>query len=72
MAITSKSTLKEVLADDRAVALVNEYIPGFMDMSDQFGPALGMKMSTLLKFPTVGIPKEKVKELSDKLDSLDA
>lgn len=72
MAITSKSTLKEIIADERAVALIDSYIPGFMDMSDQFGPALGMKMTTLLKFPTVGITKDQVKELTEKLDALDA
>ena len=28
MAITSKSTLRDVLADPRAVAVIEEYVPG--------------------------------------------
>ena len=31
MAITSKSTLRDVLADPRAVAVIEEYVPGFVE-----------------------------------------
>jgi hypothetical protein len=71
MAITSKSTLAEVLEDERAVAIIDEYIPGFVS-NPELGPVKGMKMKTLLKFPQVGLPKETVKEIIDRLDALDA
>ena len=70
MAITSKSSLKDVLTDERAVAIIDEYIPGFMDKSAEFGPVMGMKISSLLKFPQVGLDRATVKELCAKLDAL--
>ena len=43
MAITSKSTLRDVLADPRAVAVIEEYVPGFVEeKADLLGPVLGM------------------------------
>ena len=52
MAITSKSTLRDVLADPRAVAVIEEYVPGFVEeKADLLGPVLGMKINMLLKFP---------------------
>lgn len=70
MAITSKSSLKDVLTDERAVAIIDEYIPGFMDKSAEFGPVMGMKIGALLKFPQVGLDRATVKELCAKLDAL--
>lgn len=73
MAITSKSTLRDVLADPRAVAIIEEYVPGFVEeKADMLGPVLGMKISMLLKFPQAGFKKEDVKDICDKLDALDA
>lgn len=72
MAINSKSSLKDVIADERAVAVINEYCPGFMDRASEFGPVMGMKISSLLKFPQVGLDRATVKELCAKLDELDA
>lgn len=71
MAITSKSKLREILADERAVAIVSEYIPDFVS-NPELGPVAGMKMKTLLSFPQVDLPKETVKEICDRLDALDA
>jgi hypothetical protein len=71
MAISSKSKLREVLEDERAVAIIDEYIPGFVN-NPELGPVAGMKMKTLLKFPQVGLPKETVNEIIARLDALDA
>ena len=71
MAITSKSTLAEVLEDERAVAIIDEYIPGFVS-TPELGPVKGMKMKTLLKFPQTGLDKETVKAIIERLDALDA
>ena len=47
MAITSKSTLRDVLADPRAVAVIEEYVPGFVEeKADLLGPVLGMKIGS--------------------------
>lgn len=71
MAINSKSSLKEVINDERAVAIINEYVPGFMDRAEEMGPVMGMKLSSLLKFPQVGMDRATVKELCAKIDALD-
>ncbi|MCR4669283.1 MAG: hypothetical protein K5774_07970 [Clostridia bacterium] len=72
MAISSKSSLRDVIADERAVAIIDKYIPGFMEKSAQFGPVMGMKIGMLLRFPQVGLPKDQVQGLLDELDALDA
>ena len=72
MAISSKSSLRDVLADERACAIIDKYIPGFMEKSDQFGPVMGMKIGMLLRFPQVGLPKDQVAGLIAELDALDA
>lgn len=71
MAVNSKSKLKEVLDDERAVAIIDKYIPGFMEKSAQFGPVMGMKFNMLLRFPQVGLDKDTVKALCAEIDKLD-
>jgi len=38
MAISSKSKLSEILEDERAVAIIDEYIPGFIS-NPELGPS---------------------------------
>lgn len=71
MAISSKSKLREILEDERAVAIIDEYIPGFVN-NPELGPVAGMKMRVLLKFPQVDLTKEQVAEIIERLDALDA
>ena len=71
MAISSKSKLREILEDERAVAIIDEYIPGFVN-NPELGPVAGMKMRVLLKFPQVDLTKEQVAEIIQRLDALDA
>lgn len=62
MAITSKSTLRDVLADPRAVAVIEEYVPGFVEeKADLLGPVLGMKINMLLKFPQAGFKRKMLR-----------
>lgn len=73
MAINSQSKLREILDDPRAVAIIEEYKPGFVtDNAASMGPCMGMKIGMLLKFPQVGLPKESVQDIIDRLDALDA
>ena len=71
MAISSKSKLREILEDESAVAIIDEYIPGFVS-NPELGPVAGMKMRVLLKFPQVDLTKEQVAEIIERLDALDA
>ena len=70
MAITSKSPLKDVLQSEEACAIIEEYFPNFKENSAEFGPVMGMKIGSLLKFPQVGLERSAVKELCAKLDAL--
>ena len=60
MAITSKSSLKDVLQSEEACKIIDEYIPGFMERSAEFGPVMGMKIGSILKFPQVGLERSAV------------
>ena len=71
MAITSKSKLRDILKDPRAVAIIEEYKPGFTDNPD-LGPVMGMRMTLLLNFPQSDFSPEAKKEIIEKLDALDA
>ena len=72
MAINSNSKLREVIADPRAVEIIEKYVPGFMNDAGRMGPCMGMKFGMLVKFPQVGITKEQQKNRCDELDALDA
>ena len=73
MAITSKSTLRDVLKDPRAVAIIEEYVPGFVEeKADLLGPVLGMKLNMLLKFPQAVFKKEDIAAICERMDALDA
>ena len=72
MAITSKSKLKEILADPRAVAIIEEYKPGFATNNPQLGPVMGMRLNLLLKFPQSGFSDAVQKAIIERLDALDA
>lgn len=67
----SKSKLREILEDERACAIIEEYKPGFLDSPD-LAPVAGMKIKALIKFPQAGLTRGQQKEICDRLDALDA
>lgn len=71
MAVNSKSKLREVLADPRAAAIIEEYKPGFSS-DPQLGPVMGMRMNLLLKFPQTGFSEDQIRDITGRLDALDA
>jgi hypothetical protein len=71
MAVNSKSKLKEILADPRAAAIIEEYKPGFAS-DPQLGPVMGMRMNLLLNFPQTGFSEDDKQAIIAKLDALDA
>ena len=73
MAINRNSKLRDVLQVPEAVAVIEEFFPGFVEeKASQLGPVMGMKIGMLLKFPQVGLPKESVEKILAGLDALGA
>ena len=72
MAINANSKLRDIIADERAVAIIDEFVPGFMNNTAEMGPCMGMKFSMLIKFPQSGVSKEDQAKLIEKLNALDA
>jgi hypothetical protein len=73
MATNRNSKLRDILQDPRAVAIIEQKFPGFVEnKASQMGPVMGMKIGMLLKFPQVGLPKEDVNWILEELDKLDA
>lgn len=71
MAINRNSKLRDVLQVPEAVAVIEEFFPGFVEeKASQLGPVMGMKIGMLLKFPQVGLPKEAVDKILNGLDAL--
>ena len=71
MAINCNSKLRDILEDERAVAIIEEYKPGFTE-SDSLGPVMGMRLKTLISFPQSNFSDEQQAEICAKLDALDA
>jgi len=71
MAISSKSKLREILADERAVAIIEKYVPGFAE-NPQLGPVMGMRYDRLLEFPQSTVPEDIKIKIKEELDALDA
>lgn len=71
MAINRNSKLRDVLEVPEAVAIIEEFFPGFVEeKASQLGPVMGMKIGMLLKFPQVGLPKDAVEKILAGLDAL--
>ena len=67
------SKLREVLDDPRAVAIIEEYMPGFVEeKAAMMGPVMGMKIGMLLKFPQVPLHMDAVAAILERIDALDA
>lgn len=72
MAINRNSKLRDVLQVQEAVAVIEEFFPGFVEeKASQPGPVMGMKRGMLLKFPQAGLPKDAVEKILSGLDALD-
>lgn len=71
MAINSKSKLRDILADPRAVAIIEQYKPGFSS-DPQMGPVMGMRLNLLLNFPQSGFSEEDKQAIKEKIDALDS
>lgn len=70
MALTGKSKIKEVLANEKAAAILDEYLPG-ISTSPSTKQAMGMSLKALLAFPQTPIDKDKAAELIAKVEALE-
>lgn len=72
MAISSKSKLRDILADPRACAIVDKYMPGFAtEKAAAMQPVMGMKFNMLMKFPQAAASDEAKQAMIAELDALD-
>jgi hypothetical protein len=69
MAFTADSTLKQLMADPKAKAVLEKYLPGF-STNPQIGMAMGMSLKMIAAFPQAGISPDKLKAMVDELSKL--
>ena len=69
MAFTADSTLKQVLADPKAKAVLEKHIPGF-STHPLISMAMGMSLKTIAGFPQAGLSADKMKAILDDLAKL--
>ncbi len=71
MGLTSKSKLRDLAKDERALAIVRDYIPDFDPSTPDVQALMSMTAQMAVKFPQSGITWKQGKELCDRLDALD-
>lgn len=71
MAITCESTVQEVMADERARAIMQKYSSDFTEGNAMLRPCATMKIKTLIRFQQSGISKEIQAKICEELDALD-
>ena len=69
MSFTANSTLKEVLADPAAKAVLEKHVPGFSN-HPLLSMAMGMTLKTIAGFPQAGLSPEKMKAILEDLAKL--
>jgi len=69
MPFNADSTLKQVLADPKAKAVLEKHIPGF-STHPLISMAMGMSLKTIAGFPQAGLSADKMKAILDDLAKL--
>jgi hypothetical protein len=69
VAFTADSTLKQILADPKAKAVLEKHAPGFSN-HPLLGMAMGMSLKQISGFPQAGIAADKFKAIVDDLAKL--
>ena len=69
MALTLDSTLKEVLANPEAAAILDKYSPGF-SKNPMLALGMNMKLGQCVSFPQAKMTPEKIKALEEDLKAL--
>ena len=69
MAITMDSTLKELMANPEAVAILEKYAPGFTN-NKMLKLGMKMKLSKCVRFPQANMTEEQIKAFEEDLKTL--
>ena len=69
MAITLESTLKEVLNNPQAAAILDKYSPGF-SKNPMLKLGMGMTLRKCVSFPQAKLTEEQIKALEEELKTL--
>ena len=69
MAFSEQSTLREIIADERAKAILNKHIPG-ASTHPQLYMAMNMTLKEISWYPEAGLTPEKLKALVEDLTAL--
>jgi hypothetical protein len=69
MAFSADSKLGELLANEKAKAILEKYLPG-MSTNPQIGMAKGMSLKMIAAFPQAGITPDKLKAIVDELSKI--
>jgi len=67
MAITGSSKIKEILGNEKAMAIVRKYLPGIDDPRTK--AAAGMTLKALLAFPQTKCPKDVAASCIEELEA---
>ena len=71
MGLSSKSRLRELAKDPRALEIVKDYIPDFDPNEPDVQALMSITAAMAVKFPQSGLTWKQGKELCDRLDALD-
>ncbi len=66
--ISIKSTVKDIIENPEALAVVKELMPGFDETNPGMKEAYGMSLKALLEFPATQCPKALQQEIADALE----
>jgi len=67
MAITGNSKIKEILANEKAMAIVRKHFPGIDDPRIKAGA--GMPLKTVFAFPQSKVPKNVASACIEELEA---
>ena len=70
MAFSEKSTIREIIADARAKAILDKHFPG-ASTHPQLHMGFGMTLKQISWYPESGMTPEKLKALVEDLAALD-
>ena len=69
MAFNIYSTIRDLMADERAKAVIEKHIPG-ASTHPQLPMALSMSLGEVASYPESGVTQQKLKELLEDLAKL--
>ena len=69
MAFSEKSKMREIIADERAKAILDKHLPG-ASTHPQLYMAMNMTLKEISWYPEAGLSQEKLKALVEDLGAL--